>query len=59
MVGAFGFTIKVEGLLPNGEVKHMKDSTTFPNEFRDSLIGVIALLLTLIIWAVLFAPVAI
>ncbi len=37
----------------------MRDSTTFSNEFRDLLIGVIALLLTLIIWSVFFTPVAI
>jgi hypothetical protein len=37
----------------------MRHSTTLPNEFRDLLIGVIALLLTLLIWSVLLTPVAV
>jgi hypothetical protein len=41
------------------EVRGMRHSTLFPDEFRDLLIGVIALLLTLLIWSVLLTPAAI
>jgi hypothetical protein len=37
----------------------MRHSTTFLIEFRDLLIGIIALLLTLMIWSVLLTPVAV
>ena len=36
----------------------MKHSTEFPNEFHDVIIGLVALLLTLLIWAVFLAPAA-
>lgn len=37
----------------------MKRSTWLPNEYRDLIIGLLALLLTLLIWAVVLAPVAV
>ncbi len=37
----------------------MRDHTLFPNELRDLFVGVAALLLTILIWSVVFAPAAI
>ncbi len=37
----------------------MKHATTFPDQYRDLLIAALAVLLTLLLWAVVFAPAAV
>jgi len=41
------------------EVSLMKHSTTLSDPYRDLLIAVLAVLLTLLLWAALFAPAAV
>lgn len=55
----FWRTIEVESPSLSMEGVDMKRSTWLPNEYRDLIIGLLALLLTLLIWAVVLAPVAV
>jgi hypothetical protein len=41
------------------EVESMKDSTLVPNEFRDLIIALVALLITLLLWSVFMVPAAV
>jgi hypothetical protein len=37
----------------------MRHTTLFPHELRDLMIGLVALALALLIWTVLFVPIAV